>query len=59
MSGIIGASIKHVPDEQTRTLLYRDIIDVLRAKDWDTMDECLGEDIAYDAIYNEMYPNED
>ena len=57
MSGIIRTAKRHVPDEKTRVLIYRDIVDVLRDRDWDTLNECCGEDPAYDIIYNEIYPD--
>jgi len=59
MSGVISAVKTRVPDKEARVAIYRDIVNVLRDRDWDTMDECLGEDDAYDDIYNEMCSNED
>ena len=56
MGGIIEAVKANVPDEETRVRIYRKVIDVLSDLDWDTKDECLGDDPAYDKIYNEMYP---
>lgn len=59
MTRIIKVVKKEVPSKAKRKVLYMDIVDALRDQDWDTLDECLGEDQAYDDIYNELFPDDD
>jgi hypothetical protein len=54
-SDIIRAVSRAVPDKETRKRIYRPIIDAFEQDDWDTQDECLGKDIAYDELYEEVY----
>lgn len=39
----------NVADAEVRKSIYLPLIEVFRNEDWDTYDECLGEDPAYDA----------
>lgn len=61
-SRVFGDAIKaikpNVPDKDTRKKIYVKLIEAFEEADWDTLDECLGEDEAYDEIYNERYPHE-
>ena len=50
MRDIIVVAKKHVPDFG-RTAFYVEIIKVLESEDWDTANECLGEDIFYDEAF--------
>ena len=59
MTKIIEVVKKEVPSKKKRKALYVGIVDALRDADWDTLDECLGEDQAYDEVYNELYPEDD
>ncbi|QIV65916.1 hypothetical protein Cp1R7AA1_008 [Mesorhizobium phage Cp1R7A-A1] len=58
-SSVIRAVKPHVADVETRKAIYRPIFDAFSREDWDTEDECLGEDPAYDAIYAETFPDRD
>ena len=44
-----------VSDEDTRVEMYRTIFEELRDMDWDTTDEALGEDPAYDRLHEEYF----
>lgn len=56
MSDIITAIKPHVADKDARKKIYSPIIASLEEGDWDTQDECLGEDDAYDEVLQEMHP---
>lgn len=56
MSAVIGGVKPQVADKEARKAIYKPIIDELEAGDWDTQDECLGEDDAYDEVMREMHP---
>lgn len=56
---VIEAIKPEVPDEAKRKNLYLKLIDAFRDEDWDTLDECVGDDPAYDAAYAEIYPPDD
>lgn len=55
-SGIIAAVKREVAEKEVRKRIYQPIIEAFEDSDWDTQDECLGEDDAYDELYNEKYP---
>lgn len=57
MSDIIAAVAPHVADKDVRKSIYAPIIDSLENGDWDTQDECLGEDDAYDEILKAKHPD--
>jgi hypothetical protein len=57
-SSVIESVKEEVVSSSARDRIYRPIIEAFLDADWDTMDECLGEDPVYDAIYNEMWPEE-
>lgn len=40
----------NVESEETRTVLYQGLYDVLRGADWDTVDEATGIDPLFDSI---------
>jgi hypothetical protein len=56
MDAIIGAVQKAVTDEEVRKAIYRPIYKTFREDDWDTVDECLGEDPAFDAVVRAVDP---
>ena len=56
MSDIIAAIQPRVSDKEARKAIYAPIIDSLEEGDWDTQDECLGEDEAYDEVLKEKHP---
>lgn len=55
MDGVIDAAKQFVPDDQQRKKFYYKIIETLKDQDWDTEDECLGDDPVYDEIYAEKH----
>jgi hypothetical protein len=46
-------------DEETRKLLYEKLIPIFEDEDCDTLQECLGEDKAFDQVYSSLYPQEE
>lgn len=48
---IIKATRASVDDWETRFTLYKDFIDAFSESDWDTQDEALEYDDAYDEAY--------
>lgn len=59
MSSVIDVIATNVDDEETRVTLYLGLIEVFEHFDCDTMDECLGNDDAFDEAYKEYYDVED
>lgn len=57
MSEIIAAIQPHLPDENARKEVYKILINVFEDDDWDTQDECEGEDPAFDAALAELHPD--
>lgn len=57
MNEIIGAVQPHVADQAAREAIYRPIIDALEDSDWDTQDESMGLDPAFDAVLRGMHPD--
>ena len=56
-SSVIKVLKKNVPSVKRRKEMYRKLIAAFKEHDWDTLEECLGEDRAYDAVYHELYPD--
>lgn len=56
---LITTLMENVPEDAAREAIYRDMVDAFQDADWDTLDECLGDDEVYDAIYEELFPNVD
>jgi hypothetical protein len=50
---------KNVPDDEVRREIYEHMVDAFMDQDWDTLDECTGEDDEYDAVYNSLYPKDE
>jgi hypothetical protein len=59
MADIIVTIKKHVNDEDVRESIYKEIIDSFECHDWDTQEECVGEDNAYDNALKKLYPDWD
>jgi hypothetical protein len=57
MSEIITAIQPHLTDETARKEVYKILIRVFEDDDWDTQDECEGEDPAFDAALQEVHPD--
>lgn len=53
---IIKAVQKHVPDKEIRKEIYKPIYESFCWQDWDTQNEVLGIDPAYDELHHEMEP---
>lgn len=56
-SEVITTLQKHVQDEDDREAIYVELIDAFEEADWDTLDECMGEDPAYDAAVKFLHPD--
>lgn len=56
-SSVIEAVKPNVPDEAKRKEIYKGLIEAFEESDWDTQDECMGEDDAYDAAMMELHPD--
>jgi hypothetical protein len=57
MNGIIDVVHREIKDPAVKQRLYKGIIEALEGSDWDTQEECLGQDIAFDAALAELYPD--
>lgn len=55
MTGLIKAVQSEHLSKAVRKRLYDRFIDVLEAHDWDTQDECVGLDPAFDEVFEEVY----
>ncbi len=55
-SEVIKAVKKEMPDEKARVRLYKTLIAAFEESDWDTQDECRGEDTAYDKALKKLHP---
>jgi hypothetical protein len=58
-STIISEAKKAIPDDKKRKAFYKPIYNEFRDSDWDTYDECMGEDPVYDALVKEEEDFED
>lgn len=57
VANIIIETVKaEVADGATRRRIYAGMIRALEHHDWDTQDECLGEDPEFDAALREAHP---
>lgn len=57
MNRLIGAALKYIPDPEDRKGFYLVAIDALEDRDWDTQNECLGQDEAFDKALRELHPD--
>jgi hypothetical protein len=57
MESIIEGIRKKVVDEKQRVEIYKVIIEALEDSDWDTQNECIGNDKAYDIALKELHPD--
>ncbi len=59
-SELFGEVIKAVTDRvssvEDRKAIYKKLIPAFEDQDWDTQDECMGEDPAFDAAIKELHP---
>jgi hypothetical protein len=56
-SDLIDSLKKHITDEDTRQSVYEDFIEAFEDADCDTLQECEGEDYAFDAALKELHPD--
>lgn len=56
MNEVIDAVLPEVDDNEARKRIYKPIIKVLEDGDWDTQDESLGIDPAFDELMAEIHP---
>jgi hypothetical protein len=54
-SKIIEAAKEAIPDDDARERFYRPVIAAFEDEDWDTQNECCGDDDVYDQIYDEKW----
>ncbi len=54
---LISVLQSEIQDETKRKAIYTKLIQVFEERDWDTQDECLGEDPAYDGALMELHPD--
>lgn len=59
MSEVIASIQENVDDHSVRVAIYTDLINAFEAEDWDTQDECMGEDDAFDEAMNDLHPEWD
>lgn len=59
LSEIISVLQANVSDFQDREDIYRELIGIFEGYDCDTIDECLGDDEAFDKAWEQLYTNED
>jgi len=57
MNTVIDVVKLHVKDREARQSIYEPIIDILEEGDWDTQDESLGLDEAFDDLMKERHPH--
>lgn len=53
---VIDAMMNHVPDEESRQAVYVELINAFEDFDCDTLDECVGEDDAFDSAIKDVHP---
>jgi len=60
-TGIMQAAIAGADDAGLdaleRAALYKRLLDALEDLDWDTQDECMGEDPVFDAVLRAQHPD--
>lgn len=59
MDVIMKSSKKYIPDNKKRKEFYIKVIEVFEDHDWDTQDECMGVDKAFDLALKEIHPDWD
>jgi hypothetical protein len=57
MSEIINLTKRTIKDVSKRKSFYKNLIVIFENRDWDTEDECLGLDRAFDLAMKELYPD--
>jgi hypothetical protein len=57
MQEIIDLFQDEIKDDQVRYRLYKGVINALEGNDWDTQDEFIGSDDAYDKALKDLHPD--
>ena len=57
MDEIIEVVQKEIKDPEARFRLYKGIIEALENQDWDTQNECEGQDDAFDKALTKLHPD--
>lgn len=57
MTDIIEGIRPEIPDVYQRERVYKPILEALEGADWDTVDEAMGIDPAFDRVVKAMHPN--
>jgi hypothetical protein len=52
---LIKTAKKNVPDKEARARIYTDMIEAFEDADWDTQDECEGQDPVFDAVLTKRH----
>jgi hypothetical protein len=55
MSDIIYDMKKKVKDKETRKIIYKILIESFENNDWDTQEECMGSDKAFDEVLKDLH----
>jgi hypothetical protein len=55
---MIDTLMKVIAKPGTRRRIYRPVIEALRDRDWDTEEECLGMDPAFDSVLKQIFKAE-
>ena len=53
---VITAAKKAIPDDAARAEFYKPVINAFEDHDWDTQNECEGDDPVFDKLMKEMHP---
>jgi hypothetical protein len=56
---VIKVLVRYVPDVDKRIQAHKELIRAFEGGDWDTQDECTGQDDAYDKALEELHEWED
>jgi hypothetical protein len=59
MTDIIRGIRPEIPDVYQRERVYKPILEALEGCDWDTVDEAMGIDPAFDRVVKAMHPGWD
>lgn len=58
-SEVIDVIQGEVKDFTVRKIIYIRLIEAFESADCDTLDECYGDDPAFDKVWDEMYPSDE
>ncbi|HZV05557.1 MAG TPA: hypothetical protein VE999_10785 [Gemmataceae bacterium] len=55
MEAVVKSALKHIPDENARRGLYRDVMPALENQDWNDHPDLFGLDPIYDQVVRERH----